>query len=737
MGGFAGIEEKPKRQLWKLKQSRKKYIDQNLPFKRVFWKDYDFTELKVILSVHKTGNGTHEAYNDCIIMADTETSKRINDPTIQDHNHLCAWSIAINVYHKNLVAFWGIKPSDLVEALHLMIQNMEGERTVVYVFNLSYDWVFIRKFLFKRFGKPIKQLNVKPFYPIYIEFANGLILRDALILAQMNLQKWAENMDVPHKKAVGLWDYDEIRNQKDFWPTEDNITYICNDVLAGVECIDKLMTTLNKRIYSMPWTATGIVRDDMRKLGRANKAHDKFLRCALSYDMQQIFEQVFHGGFTHGNRHFYSMVIRSVDWKGLLVKAYDFASSYAAQLLLQKYPCEAFRKTADCQLHELLSSCDTHCFVFKLVMYKVQLVSDKIPMPCLQQSKCIHLVNPVIDNGRVIKADYLEIWLTNVDAELIANMYTWSYDLCTEVLTARVDYLPRWQTDYIYSLFYDKTMLKGCADKGLYTVKKSKVATVYGLHVQRPCKDDIIEEYEYNDELPLYHIEDDKEDTRRAKYEKYIKNRNHILNYQVGVFCTAYAMRALFELGACIDYKGETLPDGIFGEWLYSDTDSIYCIGMHVEKLKAYNQRIIDQLTDRGYGAVHHNGRDYYLGIAEHDGAKDEYTEFVYVGAKRYAGRCLEDGQLHITVAGVPKRGAECLHDDIRLFKEGFVFDGQTTKKKKHTHFIVPDIYIDQFGNEVGDSIDLSPCDYNLSAAMDPDWDPFIEEVNIQTYEEI
>ena len=109
------------------------------------------------------------------------------------------------------------------------------------------------------------------------------------------------------------------------------------------------------------------------------------------------------------------------------------------------------------------------------------------------------------------------------------------------------------------------------------------------------------------------------------------------------------------------------------------------------------------------------------------------------MGAKRYAGRHLYDQELVITVAGVPKaKGKKCLLDDIRNFKEGFIFSGIITGKKTHTHYIVPDIYIDEDGNETGDSIDLSPCDYLLAKTDYEDFDPFnqIEEVYIQTYDE-
>ena len=100
---------------------------------------------------------------------------------------------------------------------------------------------------------------------------------------------------------------------------------------------------------------------------------------------------------------------------------------------------------------------------------------------------------------------------------------------------------------------------------------------------------------------------------------------------------------------------------------------------------------------------------------------------FKYVGAKRYCGRSYEDNELHITVAGVPKKAAACLKDDITVFKTNFVFDGKTSGKKLHTYRHVDDIYIDEFGNETGDSIDLSPCDYKLDEVVYHSLDEYLE----------
>ena len=131
-----------------------------------------------------------------------------------------------------------------------------------------------------------------------------------------------------------------------------------------------------------------------------------------------------------------------------------------------------------------------------------------------------------------------------------------------------------------------------------------------------------------------------------------------------------------------------------------------------------------------------HNNREYWLGVAETEGEKDQYTEFRMQGAKRYCGRCVADGQLHITVAGVPKKtGAACLHDNIDNFTPGLIFDGQTTGKKIYT-YILDEIYTDENGNITGDSVDLSPCDYLLDGVEVVDWQALFEEqIEIDDYE--
>ena len=105
-----------------------------------------------------------------------------------------------------------------------------------------------------------------------------------------------------------------------------------------------------------------------------------------------------------------------------------------------------------------------YAFMFKLILIRPSLKDPKhTPMPVLQLSKCTKCINPVLDNGRILSADYIEILITEQDADLINSMYKYDAHICTDIEYAFKDYLPRWFTDYIYELFllhYQKNHLR-------------------------------------------------------------------------------------------------------------------------------------------------------------------------------------------------------------------------------------------------------------------------------------
>ena len=682
----------------------KKKVFQDIGYTFCHHSSYDYTKLKDIMVIRKAGRGTHESYADCFIMADTETSK---SPYRQD-NHVCAWTVSIRAYGLNICTLWGRKPTTLVMTLYAIHSMIGADRTLVYIHNLGYDECFLRLFLYEHWGRPESQLNTKPYNPLFIRFENGIELRDSLMIAQRSLERWAEDLDVEHKKAVGKWDYDMVRNQ-DATFNDDELEYIEHDTLAGVECLDALCRSLKKHIYSMPFTATGIPRSEMRKRAQKTNAHEVFVKSALTYQQQIMAEKyVYHGGFTHCNRHILNFIQTDVT-------AYDFASSYPYIMCAFRFPKGKFIPLDDCSPAYILKRQEENAFMFRFMAFNIQLKSDDIIMPVLQFSKCIRTDNAIQDNGRILSARFVEIMLTEVDLSMIAEQYVCSHSCCKDVLCAKKDYLPRWFTDYVFELFQAKTTLKG-GDPVSYALAKARLNSLYGMLCQKPVKPLILLDYDTGE----YYV---KDETDEEAYQSYVDRYNSVMNYQYGIWVTAYAMRNLvLGLGKCVS-----------GTWLYSDTDSAYATGWDNSKVEAYNESCRKRLSNNGYGSVLHNGREYWLGVAEFDG---HYKEFICVGAKRYAVR-KDDGSIKITVAGVPKRGAQCLNDDLKNFRTGFIFSGDVTGKKTHFHILVPEIYIDEDGNECGNSIDLQKCDYLLSSVKTYDWESLLYgEVRLQIYDE-
>lgn len=671
------------------------------PYAMVFWDQFDYSRLQYINTIIRSGRkkGGDQIYNDCFIMADTETSKKSAAP---GPCHVVAWTLSIRAYHENLVTLYGSDPESLCLCMAKIKKAMPGEYLIIYFHNMNYDWVFERKFLMAEFGTPESQLNVKTCYPISIKFANHLELRDSLILAQRSLDKWGNDMCVEHQKAKGKWDYDKIRDQHQTF-SADELEYIEHDTLCGVECLDATLIVLNKHVYSMPFTATGIPRDECRKRGKKEQAHRLFQKCCPTWALQMFLEMLFHGGYSHANRN----VARWIQDKAICM---DFASSYPYSMLTAKFPMSEFKPYNGKRVRpeQIFDTMNRYAYMFILTATDVRLKDPSYPMPMLQLSKMQSIEVYAEDNGRIMSCASCSIIFNEYDLALFCEQYDYEHIFITDLSYAVKDYLPRWFTDYIYQLFRDKSELKG-VDPVRYAIAKAKLNSCYGMCVQKPVRIDIVEDYDTG----LYH--NDYGEGLEKKYEKWVNNYNNVLCYAWGVWVTSESMYRLFQLSKCVDYEHG-------GEWLYSDTDSIYASAWDYDKLEAFNKDIENKLIERGYPPIEINGKRFSLGIATYDG---EYSEYIAIGAKRYCGRSIEDNKLHITVAGVPKKGAECLNDDIKNFAPGLIFDGKTTGKLQHTYYMLPpgqDPYRDARGNLTGDSIDLGPCDYKLDSPYEDLW---------------
>ena len=135
----------------------------------------------------------------------------------------------------------------------------------------------------------------------------------------------------------------------------------------------------------MPWTATGIPREEIRKRGKKNRAKEWFNRVVGNWKFQQQLESAYHGGFTHANRHYIGHIFRLEN--DSYIQCFDFASSYPYCLLAKKYPSERFFECPNTKIENIIKDADEYAFCFKLVAIGLKLKDDSIPMPALQFSK--------------------------------------------------------------------------------------------------------------------------------------------------------------------------------------------------------------------------------------------------------------------------------------------------------------------------------------------------------------
>lgn len=261
----------------------------------------------------------------------------------------------------------------------------------------------------------------------------------------------------------------------------------------------------------------------------------------------------------------------------------------------------------------------------------------------------------VVDNGRILQAQYLETTLTDVDFQIIRNMYSWDDFAGINVWKARYGMLPSSLRSEIEKYYSMKTGLKGVEGMETYYQKsKARLNSIYGMMAQNPVKQSIT----YKDGEFL--------EGERPENELLQATVNRAFTcYQWGVWCTANSRKMLQEgIDAC----------GL--DFVYTDTDSVkYRHGdPEIEKrLEEINARRKELAIKHGAWANDPEGNPHYMGVFESEGI---YQEFKTMGAKKYICR-YPGGPILCTIAGVNKKlgGPELeKHGGFDAFREGFTF---------------------------------------------------------------
>lgn len=628
-------------------------------------KDFNIGLLKNIKTLKKPlGNPktSHKVtYMDALSMFDIETSKvhtstqkkrvlrdgHYIDKEIKRFNaFMWGWQIQINEF--TIKGNYWDEFIGLLKSISSLLR--EDEYYVIYVHNLSYEFQFLAGVYD---FKPEEVFATDKRKILRATMFDHFELRCSYKLTNMSLERWTKEMQVEHPKTKDL-DYDElIYPWTKTTPLQER--YRTNDVLGGVEALKAQMDRDGDTLYTIPMTSTGYVRRDVK---RALKAVPDYSVKDLnpSYDIYKELESAFRGGVTGANRYYIGEIIEDV-------RSNDKTSSYPTQQTTKLYPIGNFTKIEEPDVEEVLKQIKVRkmAILTGVSFEKLRLKEWDYPAPYLSLSKCQNVDNELIDNGKILEADYLETYITDIDLMNILDIYEFDNIYFFDTYKAHYGKLPQAYIDVIIKYYQRKTELKGVEGEELmYSLNKGLLNGVYGMGVQRIVKGGVIyKDGEFSrDETP----EEDK-------YDKEVKKT--FLAYQWGVWITAHARHALYEGINNVRAQG-AVP-------IYWDTDSVKYYEPEEVKVtwdKLNNKLYKEAKAVKGI-AYDIKGKEHALGVWDEE---RPYKRFITYGAKRYAYDYLnDDGSIYtgITVSGVDKvKGAQELTESggLEAFTENFTF---------------------------------------------------------------
>lgn len=606
------------------------------------------------------------------------------------YGYMYIWVISVNdiVYYGRT----GAELIDFMAQLHAAIPT----RKIIYIHNLSYDFQFIRNYItdFEVFARSPRQ-PLTAYTPTYnAEF------RDSLALTNCKLEQLTDVFKLPVRKKSGDLDYNIIRNSKT--PLTDNeLEYVEYDALV-VYYLIKTFKIQYEHVCKIPLTQTGIVRRECQTLYAKNVDYHMHIRTIYPKNPADWYfiMRAFWGGYVHANYLHAGKIIDNV-------RSFDFSSSYLTVMIGEKYPQSPWIRSGVKKFSDLLEK--DYCYILDITFDHITAATYN---HYLSRSKCYDVYNVYEDNGRVVSAESLRVYCTNVDLQIIRKAYKFKSYKINKALRSRLDYLDKDFLLQILTYYAQKTMLKG-GDELKYALTKIKVTSCYGMAVTNLIKDNF--DFKNNEWLPVRELTDAEV---AEKLQDISKSFATFLTPAYGVFITAYARRNLWDTIFKIDR-----------DLVYADTDSNKFVGDHMDVIESYNKKITKKLRaackDIGIdpvllSPVDRKGIPHPLGVFENDG---NYNQFITLGAKKYA--YVTEGELHITVSGVNSKTGAAALGDIRNFKNGFVFDYDGAGKQliSYNDRQSDTIIIDDYGNAEKRSelygVNLRPNVYHLGMSLD------------------
>lgn len=548
------------------------------------------------------------------------------------------------------------------EEFKLFLNRLEENcdcKKIIFIHNLSFEfqalWSNIRiKSVMSRKSRKLLACQLEDY---------NIELRCTMMLSNMKLENLPKEYKLPVKKKVGDLNYNKIRTP--ITPlTRRELGYCEYDCLVTYWYVKTELETY-KRVDKLPITSTGKVRKQLQRLVLSNPAYVRKVSKQVNTDprVYNLLVDAFAGGYTHANYIYSDKILENID-------SYDETSAYPYVLVTCKFPSTEFKK---CYIKKVENMLPNYAYLVKV---KINRIKSKYYNNFISESKCSETDgNTDIDNGRIISAKSITITCTDIDLKFYLDTYDYeSYEIL-ECYCSLYGYLPIEYVNFILDKYVLKTKLKNVEGEELaYNKEKQAFNSLYGMTVTNTIRADV-EFMNYTEwiEKPL---------TNEEIMKKLCKEKKRgFLNFAWGVWCTAYARDNLLRRVIELD------------DWtVYCDTDSCkVCQGYDKSVFDKYNKTVEEKIRrvceERGiefdrYAPADIKGNPHLLGVFECETGKGRsvtYDKFITQGAKKYAYEI--DGEIHVTVSGVPKAGgAKCLKS-LDEFRDDFVFDFKHTNK--------------------------------------------------------
>lgn len=570
----------------------------------------------------------------------------------------------------------------------------ENETLVMFVHNLSYEFSFLQgQFDFK--PKDVFAVESRKILTAVPDTVGGNIeFRCSYLQTNMSLKMFLEEYEAEDAK-LDNFDYDKFR----FSDTElddEELEYCLHDVSGLIQAMKKRMAIKNDTIATLPKTSTGYPRRDINS--QLPKIRELLNSIQPDTSVYVLLNWAYRGGNTHANRWYIGGLIPNILKD---IQSWDIASSYPNAILNCKFPITAFEAIQvpyGVELTEriLVNHIKNNEACLMYVTFKNIRLKDKnwgCPYISLTDKFLFSDVNKDstfdYDNGRILKANFVSMAITDIDYQIIKEEY--DYDSCEihQLFTAKYGSIPEDIKEVIREYFLQKTKLKGViGSESEYALFKALLNAIYGLMSQNPVKAQTKFNPEGNgidrftvENFKYVVYEDEEEDEVTNKYAERIaiKLREHnqrlSMPYQWGVWTTAWARRELEDMLRIVHNH----YDAFNCYFVYCDTDSCKFYDKYdvcKADIEAYNEKRKQSSIENKAFAVDSKGKTQYMGVFDYEG---KANRFMTLGSKRYVCEYMENDKpyLSLTISGVQKiEGAIELSvmGGISAFKDGMEF---------------------------------------------------------------